>query len=340
VSETVVVLPGDGIGTEVTAAAVAVLRAVANDVTLEEHLVGGASIDAHGVALTDEAFDRCIRADGVLLRAVGDPRFPGGSSPAPEDSLWHLRGGLGLYANLRPIRSSPSLRDASPLRAAYLEDVDLLIVRELSGGLYFGRRELSDDAAFDECVYTAAQVERIARLAFSVARRDVTSVDKANVLATSRLWRRTVDSVASDFPEVGLRHMLVDNAAVQLIANAASFDVLLTENLFGDILSDEASALTGSLGMLPSASLGEEGSPGLFEPVHGSAPDIAGTNSANPIGAIQSAAMLLRYGLNRHAEADAIESGVEHALQLGVRTRDLGGRASTTDVTHAVLAAL
>jgi 3-isopropylmalate dehydrogenase len=257
-----------------------------------------------------------------------------------------LRSGLGLFANLRPVKPSAELVDASPLRSEVLDGTDLLVVRELTGGIYFGRKERTEDRALDECVYSAAEVERIARVGFEAARRrrgKVTSVDKANVLETSRLWREVVGRVASDYPDVELEHMLVDNAAMQLVASPSRFDVILTENMFGDILSDEGAMLTGSLGMLPSASLGES-KPALFEPVHGSAPDIAGTGVANPLATFLSAAMLLRDGLGREEEAASLEAAVESALAAGLRTPDLaaGGEANagTAEMTDAVLAAI
>src|ERR671911_900982 len=273
----IVTLPGDGIGPEVLDAALRVLGQVAPDLEYTEHEFGGASIDAHGTALTDEVLAACREADAVLLAAVGGPRWdttdPG--RPRPEQGLLGLRKGLGLFANLRPVRPSPALLDASPLKRERIEGTDLLVVRELTGGIYFGDRGLDGDTAHDTCVYTTAEIERITRVGFRMARRKVTSVDKANVLETSRLWRKTVQRLAED-GQMPLEHVLVDNAAMQLVSRPAEFDVILTENLFGDILSDEAAMLTGSLGVLPSASVGEDG-PGLYEPVHGSAPDIAGT---------------------------------------------------------------
>src|SRR3989440_8058626 len=308
---------------------------------VDEHLVGGASIDAHGTALTPEVLAACRDADAVLLGAVGGPKWdttdPG--APRPEQGLLALRKGLELFANLRPVRPSAALLDASPLRRERIEGTDLLVVRELTGGIYFGDRGRSDGAAFDTCVYSTEEIERIAEVAFRNARRKVTSVDKANILETSRLWREVVETVAKRNPDTPLEHLLVDNAAMQLISRPADFDVILTENLFGDILSDEAAMLTGSIGMLPSASVGA-GGPGLFEPVHGSAPDIAGTGKANPLATFGSVAMMLRYGIGREEEASAIESAVDRALEAGLRTPDLGGDATTEDATRAVLANL
>jgi 3-isopropylmalate dehydrogenase len=338
----IVTLPGDGIGPEVLASALQVLDAVAPDLTYEEHVIGGASIDAHGTALTDETLAACRGADAVLLAAVGGPKWDttDPERPRPEQGLLGLRGGLGLFANLRPVRPLPALYDASPLKREIIERTDLLVVRELTGGIYFGEKTRSETAASDQCLYDVAEIERIARTGFQAARSRVTSVDKANVLETSRLWREVVTRVHStEFPNVELEHLLVDNAAMRLIAAPRHFDVILTENMFGDILSDEAAMLTGSIGLLPSASLGGDG-PGLFEPVHGSAPDIAGQGIANPLAMILSAALLLRHGLAREGEAAAIESAVDRALQDGLRTTDLGGSATTADATDAVLANL
>jgi 3-isopropylmalate dehydrogenase len=336
----IVTLPGDGIGPEVMRAAENVLAEL-GDFQLEEHLAGGASIDAHGTALTDEVLDACRGTDAVLLAAVGGPKWdttdPG--RPRPEQGLFALRKGLGLFANLRPVRPSPALLDASPLKRERLEGTDLLVVRELIGGIYFGDRGLDGDTAHDTMVYSVGEIERIANVAFELARRRVTSVDKANVLETSRLWRKTVERVA-DGQSTPLDHMLVDNAAMQLISGPAEFDVILTENMFGDILSDEAAMLTGSLGMLPSASLGDGSGPGLFEPVHGSAPDIAGTGTANPLAMLGSVALMLRHGFAMENEASALESAVDRALEDGLRTADLGGDATTETATRAVLANL
>src|SRR3954464_5152240 len=338
----IVTLPGDGIGPEVLASALMVLDVVAPDLTYEEHVIGGASIDTHGSALTDETLAACKGADAVLLAAVGGPKWDTTDphKPRPEQGLLGLRKGLGLYANLRPVKPLEALYDASPLKREIIERTDLLVVRELTGGIYFGEKTRSETAASDQCLYDVAEIERIARTGFRAARSRVTSVDKANVLETSRLWRETVARVHSEeFPNVELEHLLVDNAAMRLIAAPRHFDVLLTENMFGDILSDEAAMLTGSIGMLPSASLGA-GGPGVFEPVHGSAPDIAGQGIANPLAMILSAALLLRHGLSREDEAAAIESAVDRALQDGLRTTDLGGSATTAEATEAVLAHL
>jgi len=338
-AQRVVLLPGDGIGPEITRSALEVLNAIGADLDYEEHLFGGASIDAHGTALTDETLEACKSADAVLLAAVGGPKWDttDPDKPRPEQGLLGLRKGLGLFANLRPVKPIPALYDASPLKPELIERTDLTVIRELTGGIYFGAKTRTADRASDDCVYTREEIERIARVAFQTARSRVTSVDKANVLETSRLWREVVrDLHAKEFPNIELEHILVDNAAMKLIAAPRHFEVILTENMFGDILSDEAAMLTGSIGMLPSASLGGDG-PGLFEPVHGSAPDIAGTGQANPLAMILSAALMLRHGLGMEPQAAAVESAVERALAEGLRTPDLGGKATTSEATQAVL---
>jgi 3-isopropylmalate dehydrogenase len=322
----VVCLPGDGIGPEVAAEAVRVLERLPVDVEVDERVFGGAAIDAVGDPLPEATLEACRGASAVLLGAVGGPRWDG-AAVRPEAGLIRLRGELDVYANLRPARDS---------------DVDLLVVRELVGGLYFGRRGvLADGTVFDTCEYHPSQVERIARRAFELARtrrRIVTSVDKANVLDTSRLWRRVVEDVRRDYPDVELRHALVDSAAMQLVTDPQSFDVVLTENTFGDILSDVAAAVTGGLGLAASASLGD-GGPGIFEPVHGSAPDIAGTGSANPAAMLRSLVLLLEHGLARHDLAAALDAAVEDALRTAP-TPDVGGDAGTSDFGDAVIAAL
>ena len=353
-SPRIVVLAGDGIGPEIVAAARTVLDGI-GAFDYEEHLIGGISIDETGTPLADEALAACRAADAVLLGACGGQKWDttDPDEPRPEQGLLGLRKGLGLYANLRPVKPMAALLEASPLRRERIEGTDLLVVRELTGGIYFGRKDRTPDSAVDECVYTVAEVERIAAIAFEAARRRagaegggrVTSVDKANVLETSRLWREVVGSVAGRFDDVALDHLLVDNAAMQLVSDPAQFDVIVTENMFGDILSDEAAMITGSLGMLPSASLGD-GGPGVFEPVHGSAPDIAGQGSANPLATFLSAAMMLRHGLGRPSDADRIELAVGAALADGLRTPDLftgaagERRVGTAEVTTAVAAAL
>jgi len=339
VSPRIVTLPGDGIGPEIMGAALELLDEI-GEFEFDEQLLGGASIDAHGTPLTDEVLDACKSSDAVLLAAVGGPKWDSTdpAAPRPEQGLLELRKGLGLFANLRPVRPSPALLDASPLRRDRIEGTDLLVVRELTGGIYFGDRGRKDGTAFDTCVYSVEEIERIAEVAFKFARRKVTSVDKANILETSRLWREVVSGMAKDH-DVQFEHLLVDNAAMQLVSRPTDFDVILTENMFGDILSDEAAMLTGSIGMLPSASVGA-GGPGLFEPVHGSAPDIAGTGKANPLAMFGSVAMMLRYGLGRESEAARIESAIDTALEAGLRTPDLGGDATTEDATQAVLSYL
>jgi 3-isopropylmalate dehydrogenase len=350
----IVLLPGDGIGPEIGGAARVVLEKLA-DFEIAEHPIGGASIDEHGTALTDEVLEACRSADAVLLCAVGGPKWDttDPDAPRPEQGLLGLRKGLGLYANLRPVRPSDALLDASPLKRERIEGTDLLVVRELTGGIYFGDSGRDGDRAHDDCAYTVEEIQRITRVAFDAAAArsgdggtaKVTSVDKANVLETSRLWRETVEGIAGDeWPDIALEHMLVDNAAMQLVARPADFDVILTENLFGDILSDEAAMLTGSLGMLPSASLGADG-PGLFEPVHGSAPDIAGEGVANPLATFLSVAMMLQHGLDRPEDAERLAEAVDGALEDGLRTPDLAGgdgtkEAGTKEMTDAVLSKL
>jgi 3-isopropylmalate dehydrogenase len=336
----IILLPGDGIGPEILAPATEVLSAVGAEFAYEEHVFGGAAIDAHGTALTDETLEACRRADAVLLAAVGGPKWDTTDphQPRPEQGLLGLRKGLGLFANLRPVRPVPALYEASPLRREIIEGTNLLVVRELTGGIYFGEKTRTDDRASDACVYTRAEIERIGRVAFEAAQSRVTSVDKANVLETSRLWREVIRELHSrEFPNIELEHVLVDNAAMQLVASPRHFEVIVTENMFGDILSDEAAMLTGSLGMLPSASLGEDGAPGVFEPVHGSAPDIAGQGIANPLAMFLSAAMMLRHGFQMEEQAAAVESAVDRALAEGLRTPDLGGGATTAQATRAVL---
>ena len=334
----IVTLSGDGIGPEIMAPTLELLGSL-GDFEFEEHLFGGASIDAHGTALTDEVLAACRKSDAVLLAAVGGPKWDttDPNAPRPEQGLLGLRKGLGLYANLRPVKPLPALYDASPLKRELIEGTDLLVVRELTGGIYFGEKTRTATSASDVCSYTTQEIERIARTAFGAARAKVTSVDKANVLETSRLWREVVSELHSrEFPHIQLEHVLVDNAAMQLVSAPRHFDTILTENMFGDILSDEAAMLTGSIGMLPSASLSGDG-PGMFEPVHGSAPDIAGQGIANPLAMFLSAAMMLRHGLGVESEAAAVESAVEGALAEGLRTHDLGGAVGTAQATRAVL---
>jgi 3-isopropylmalate dehydrogenase len=348
-NDRIVLLPGDGIGPEVTMAAVQVFQAVAarngHTFTFDERLIGGCAIDREGVALTEDTLVACKAASAVLLGAVGGPKWDDPQAKVrPEQGLLALRKSLGVFANLRPVHVHPSLVNASPLKPEKLAGVDLLVVRELTGGLYFGQPKgshLLDGhwCAVDTLEYYDYEIRRVADLAFQLAggrAKKVTSVDKANVLESSRLWRQVVVEVSASYPEVSLEHMLVDTAAMRLITTPAAFDVLVTENMFGDILTDEASVLAGSMGLLPSASLGSEG-PGLYEPIHGSAPDIAGRGIANPIGAILSAAMLLRYSLKLEAEALSIERAVDQAIADGCRTIDLGGKLSTQAITDEII---
>jgi 3-isopropylmalate dehydrogenase len=340
---TIVTLPGDGIGPEIMRPALELLRTISEDFSFEEHAFGGAAIELHGAALGDDTLAACRAADAVLLAAVGGPRWDttDPDKPRPEQGLLGLRKGLGLFANLRPVRPVPALYDASPLKRERIEGTDLLVVRELTGGIYFGTKTRTARSASDLCEYSVDEVDRIARVAFDAARtrrKKVASVDKANVLETSRQWREVVHIVhRTKYNDIELTDVLVDNAAMQLVSRPADFDVIVTENLFGDILSDEAAMITGSIGMLPSASLGEPGTPGLFEPVHGSAPDIAGTGAANPLAMFLSVALMLRHGLGWETEAAAVESAVDRALDAGLRTRDLGGEATTAEATRAVL---
>ena len=345
----IVLLPGDGIGPEVCRAGAAALSAIAENFghrfDMPEALIGGAAIDATGTALPAATAELCRKADAVLLGAVGGPKW---SDPAasvrPEQGLLELRQTLSVFANLRPIVPDRRLSAASPLRSELLAGVDICFVRELTGGIYFGARRRDHDSASDVCTYTVAEIERVVRLACELAltrKRQLTSVDKANVLETSRLWRETTSRiVAEEYPAIRLEHILVDAAAMHLIQQPRRFDVVVTENMFGDILSDEASVITGSLGMLPSASLSADG-PGLYEPIHGSAPDIAGKGIANPYGMILSAALLLRHSLGLEREAQAVESAVAGAIDEGLLTPDLAAGSvravSTTDATAGVL---
>ena len=338
----ILLLPGDGIGPEVVGAARQVMDAAADhfgvELSYEERKVGAAAIRDEGEPISEETLELAKSSDSVLLGAVGHPDFDRGTV-RPESGLLRLRKFLGAFANLRPVAAIPSLLSASTLKEDVLKGVDILIVRELTGGAYFGEKEEGEEKASDLSVYTREEVERVARVAFEAAEKRkgrLTSVDKANVLATSRLWRGVVEDVAGEYPNVALDHVLVDAAAMFLIRDPRRFDVILTENLFGDILSDEAAMLPGSMGMLPSASLGEPGAPGIYEPVHGSAPDIAGSNKANPYAAILSAAMMFRHSLGRPDVAGAIEQGVSVALEAHYLSPDLGGNKTTEEVTDAV----
>jgi 3-isopropylmalate dehydrogenase len=336
----IVVLGGDGIGPEVTHEAVSVLKAIASRFdhafSFEAHLIGGAAIDATKTALPAQTISACSTADAVLLGAVGGPKWSDPQAPVrPEQGLLALRQSLGLFANLRPVTLHPALLDASPVKPEILQGTDIMVVRELTGGIYFGEKTRTADSASDLCTYTVEEIERVTRVAGRLAqgrRRRIASIDKANVMETSRLWRATVERLLrAEFPDVAFEHMLVDSAAMHLIRKPASFDVILTENMFGDILTDEASVLAGSLGLLPSASLGA-GRLGLYEPIHGSAPDIAGQGIANPCGSILSVAMLLRHSLELSKEAQLVEKSVAEVISQGVRTADIaaGGRVSTT----------
>ena len=341
---TIVVLPGDGIGPEVVEVAVACLASVSRarglGLTFEHHDFGGAAIEAAGHPLPDATLAACRSADAVLLGAVGGPKWDG-AKVRPEQGLLALRSAIGLFANLRPARIVPGLEHLSPLKPEIAAGADVLVVRELIGGLYFGAKRLGDDEASDQCIYTRPEIERIAHVAFRAARarrKKLTSVDKANVLATSKLWRRVVTEVGADYPDVALDHLYVDAAAMAIVTHPTRFDVIVTENLFGDILSDELSVIGGSIGVLGSSSLGASG-PGLFEPIHGSAPDIAGRDMGNPGGAIASAAMLLD-SLGFADEFRLLLASLDRALADGDRTRDLGGAAGCAEFGRRVLGLL
>jgi 3-isopropylmalate dehydrogenase len=344
-------LPGDGIGPEVTAQARRVAEAVAPDLTIAEALFGGCSFDVHGTPLTDETLAAAKAARAVLMGAVGGPQWAGAPRDRrPEAGLLNLRAGMEVYANLRPALCFPALADASSLKRHLVEGLDFMIVRELTGGIYFGTPRFIEDLpgggrrAVDTQVYTTAEIERVARVAFQLARGRrnlVHSAEKSNVMDSGLLWRQVVtDLHAREFPDVRLEHILADNAAMQIVRDPRQFDVLVTDNLFGDILSDAAAQLTGSLGMLPSAALGDPGRPGLYEPIHGSAPDIAGQGIANPLASILSLEMAFRWSLGRPEAADRILAAVVRALDAGARTRDLGGNLTTVQMGDAVLAAL
>ena len=345
-------LKGDGIGPEIVESAVRVLEAVGKkrniDFQFTPYLIGGAAIDQTGAPLPQETVDGCLASDSVLLGAVGGPKWDNlAGNIRPEKALLGIRAAMGLFTNLRPAKLYPALKAECPLRADIVENgFDIMIVRELTGGIYFGERGYRQgkygEEAFDTEAYSRMEIERIVRVAFEAARKrrkKLTSIDKANVLETSRLWRKIVHEIAAEYPDVETSDMLVDNAAMQLVRNPSQFDVVVTSNMFGDILSDEASQITGSIGMLPSASLGE-GTRGLYEPIHGSAPDIAGHNKANPIATILSAAMMLLYSFNEQAAADDIVNAVDKVLEAGYRTADLarGGMAlSTTEMTEKII---
>lgn len=348
----IVLLPGDGIGPEIVTEAVRVLETIASkhghSFTFTERLMGGCSIDKYGSSLTDETLADCQSADAVMLGAVGGPKWDDpNAKDRPERGLLALRKGLGVFANLRPVKVHPALIEWSPLKAEKLEGVDIIVVRELTGGLYFGwpkGRDVKDgrERAVDTLEYYDYEVKRVMELAFKLAKgrkNKVTSVDKANVLESSRLWRQIATKVGAENPDVELEHVLVDTASMRLITGPAWMDVVVTENMFGDILTDEASVLAGSMGMLPSASLGEAG-PGLYEPIHGSAPDIAGKGIANPVGTILSSAMLLRHSLGLEAEAASIEAAVDQSITERARTVDVGGKLNTKQMANEIIARL
>lgn len=348
----IVLLPGDGIGPEVVAQAARLLEIVAgkhgHSFSFTERLMGGCSIDKYGTALTDETLADCKASQAVLLGAVGGPKWDDPKAKVrPEQGLLALRKGLGVFANLRPVKVHPALIDSSPLKPEKLQGVDILVIRELTGGLYFGQpkgRDTKDghERAVDTLEYFDYEIQRVVELAFRLAKgrkKKVTSVDKANVLESSRLWRQIATEISSRNSDIALEHVLVDTAAMRLITGPLSMDVVVTENMFGDILTDEASVLAGSMGMLPSASLGADG-PGLYEPIHGSAPDIAGKGIANPTGTILSAAMLLRHSLGLETEAVAIEKAVEQTISAGCRTADLGGKLNTKQMADEIIARL
>ena len=340
----IVLLPGDGIGPEVTAEAELLIKAVAQthgvNLELQTELIGGAAIDASGDPLPEASLAACREADAVVLGAVGGPKW---SDPdmkvRPEQGLLKIRKELGLFANLRPVRLHPKLMDASPLKPEYLEGVDLMVVRELTGGSYFGEKVEGDDFASDTCTYSREEVERVVRMAGKIARQrsgKLTMIDKANVMATSRLWRKVTEEIMqAEFQDLSYEYILVDAAAMYLISNPARFDVIVTENMFGDILTDEASMLAGSMGMLPSASLAA-GKMGLYEPIHGSAPDIAGQGIANPFGMLASVAMMFAYSLDMQDAADEVEQAISDCISDGQCTPDLGGSLSTSEAGAAV----
>jgi 3-isopropylmalate dehydrogenase len=348
----IVVLGGDGIGPEVTRAGVHALQRVAEKFghrfSFADHLIGGAALDACGSPLPEASLQACRASNAVLLGAVGGPKWDDPLAPLrPEQGLLSLRKELGLFANLRPVKPHPALIDASPLKPDRVRNVDVMVIRELTGGLYFGKprgREQVENhmRVVDTLEYHDFEISRVLELAFQLAkqrRKKVTSVDKANVLESSRLWRQIATTLGKQYPEVVLEHMLVDTASMRLITSASGFDVLVTENMFGDILTDEASVLAGSMGMLPSASLGSSG-PGVYEPIHGSAPDIAGKGLANPVGTILSVALLLRHSLGLEEEARCVEDAVDETIQKGCRTPDIGGKVSTREMTEAIVQAI
>lgn len=339
----IVALPGDGIGPEIMDAGIQVLNQLTPkyglDYKIERYDFGGCAIDSTGSPLPKTTLKACQEADAILLGAIGGPKWSN-APKRPEQGLLELRKNLGLFANIRPVKISKSLEALSPLKSERIRGVDFIIVRELTGGIYFGEpRELKKERALDTCLYTRSEIQRIMRQAFNIARtrkKKVTSVDKANVLATSKLWREVAEEVAKEFPDVKLEHQLVDSAAMLLIQNPKQFDVIVTENLFGDILSDEASVIPGTLGVLPSASHSEKNS-SLYEPIHGSAPDIAGKNSANPLSMIFSISMMLRESFKEYSAAEELEAACERVIEKGYTTKDLGGKTTTTEFVQALI---
>ena len=343
---TITALPGDGIGPEIMASGLTLLAAIGekfhHDFDVTVYPFGGAGIDETGDPLPPQTIDACKKADAILLGAIGGPKWEQ-AAKTPEDGLLQLRKTLGLFANIRPIKVSDSIAHLSPLKTDRVKGTDFIVVRELTGGLYFGQpKHWNDEEAVDTLAYKKTEIARIVRQAFDLAltrRQSVTSVDKANVLASSKLWRKTVTEIAAEYPQVTVDHLYVDAAAMKIIQNPTAFDVIVTENMFGDILSDEASVISGSLGMLPSGSHAVSG-PSLYEPIHGSAPDIAGKNCANPMSMILSVSMMLRQSFNLHAEAQALEEAAAVAMDAGYLTADLGGTTTTTAFTEQVKAIL
>ncbi|MBO0469712.1 3-isopropylmalate dehydrogenase [Enterococcus sp. DIV0242_7C1] len=344
-SKKIIALPGDGIGAEIMDSALTILEEIMVqdnlEFDIERFAFGGAGIDQKGDPLPEETLEACKKADAILLGAIGGPKWDN-APKRPEQGLLALRKALGLFANIRPISVPDAVVHLSPLKEENVRGVDFVVVRELTGGIYFGEKQLGDTEASDLCTYSKAEIQRIIRKAFEIARtrnKKVTSVDKANVLSTSKLWRHTAEEVAAEFPDCTLEHQLVDSAAMVMIQRPKQFDVIVTENLFGDILSDEASVIPGSLGMMPSASHSETG-PSLYEPIHGSAPDIANQNKANPMSMILSAAMMLRQSFGLERSAQKIEAACDRVMNQGILTTDLGGKATTTEFTEAVLTEL
>ena len=341
-SKRIVALPGDGIGAEIMDSALKILAEIMVqdnlDFDIERFAFGGAGIDEQGDPLPESTLKACEKADAILLGAIGGPKWDN-AAKRPEQGLLGLRKALGLFANIRPISVPDSVVHLSPLKEENVRGVDFVVVRELTGGIYFGEKKLGETEASDHCTYSKTEIQRIIRKAFEIARtrnKKVTSVDKANVLATSKLWRQTAEEVAQEFPDCTLEHQLVDSAAMVMIQKPKAFDVIVTENLFGDILSDEASVIPGSLGMMPSASHSESG-PSLYEPIHGSAPDIANQNIANPMSMILSVAMMLRQSFGLENSAQKIEAACDYVMNQGILTTDLGGQATTTEFTEAII---